>query len=104
MKKIKKTIALGILIITMFITSYSQANMIGSGFSSNQSYQSAVTSNQEIASPPSAAVYGVAAAVCATYFTGYIVGTLARHVYNSFLIEENIVYNYNPNDFSSFDN
>lgn len=110
MEKLKiflKPLVLTMLFCFLLGTSFAQSStLIGSSRIANQSNISAkdATAEREIA--VAGAVAAAGAAITAAYAAGYVIGTFARHAWDSFLIESktNDLVAYAPLNFSKFDN
>lgn len=104
-KSLQKTIL--ILIACIFIFSHTTNSYAGLGnYTENSTNLSASMQNSSSRIPNP---IGVGLIIAGVYGAGYALGTIAHHVYNSFLFlptnNENLASTqYDKNDFSKFDN
>lgn len=106
----KKVILLTLVVFTLLVPnlrvyssigSYSEKSMAIGG--NKLSGQSSLGSNKVVG------WQAAAVAICAAYFAGWVVGTIAHHAYDNFLVVSDPELNkmatkgYKSNDFSKFD-
>jgi len=117
MKNLKRRFFSKFILIVAYVclflgTSFAQGGFhVGAGNIAAAEYQhvSPAAGNEHMVFP--ALVEAVAVAVGITYAAGYALGTLARHVWDSFIVIRatrtavpRLSANYDPMNFSKFDN
>ncbi len=112
MKKISKKLIVWVLLVAIMLVPNLR------GYSSVGSYSEksmAIGANKingqtGLGNNPAFAWQAVAVAICAAYFAGWVVGTIAHHAVDNFLVVNDPELSklaskgYNANDFSKFDN
>ncbi len=91
-------------ILSMITTSFAQPRIVGLGAKATSVQRIGAYSNSE-----AMGWQAVAAAICAAYFAGWVVGTVAHHAWDLVILTEDpelqrlAAVAYDPNDFSSYD-
>lgn len=99
-----------LFLITLIVLAPSLRAEGSVGNYTNQSQAINVISNSNVSKEKgallNAAVVAFAESAALAYAAGYIVGTIAHHALNGFIVNPNgnTDYAYNSNDFSNFDN